>query len=60
MAFLCSGSLHEYEVKIVDTAGNVHVNHILAKDVETAAFNALELSSRRNCKLKDVRMCDEW
>ena len=41
--------------------GNVIVDYVLAPDVERAAWQqALELSSQRNCTLKDVRMIDEW
>ena len=42
------------------SVGNVIVDYVLAPDVERAAWQALELSSQRNCKLKDVRQIDEW
>ena len=52
--------MNEYEVKMTNEVGNVVVDYVLAPDVERAAWQALELSSQRNCTLKDVRMCDEW
>ena len=60
MAFLPTQSLREYEVKMQPPVGNVIVDYVLAPDVERAAWQALELSSQRNCKLKDVRQIDEW
>ena len=56
------GKLHydEYEVRMMNDVGDVRVEYVLAPDVERAAWQALELSSQRNCTLKDVRMCDEW
>ena len=51
---------YEYEVRMIDDVGNVHVEYVLAPDVERAAWQSLELSSQRKCTLKDVRMCDEW
>ena len=56
------GKLHhdEYEVKMMDDVGNVRVEYVLAPDSERAAWQAMELSSQRNCTLKDVRMCDDW
>ena len=60
MALLPTQSLREYEVKMIPEVGNVIVDYVLAPDVERAAWQALELSSQRNCKLKDVRQCDEW
>ena len=60
MAFLPTQSLREYEVKMIPEVGNVIVDYVLAPDVERAAWQALELSSQRNCKLKDVRQIDEW
>ena len=52
--------LQEYEVKMINDVGNVVVDYVLAPDVERAAWQSLELSSQRNCTLKDVRQCDEW
>lgn len=60
MAFLPTQSLREYEVKMKPPVGNVVVDYVLAPDVERAAWQALELSSQRNCTLKDVRQIDEW
>jgi len=60
MALLGKVHHHEYEVRMMDNVGNVRVEYVLAPDVERAAWQAMELSSQRNCTLKDVRMCDEW
>ena len=60
MALLRGRTLEEYEVQMVDDFENVIVDYVLARDVERAAWQARELSSRRNLVLKDVRMCDEW
>lgn len=60
MALLRTQSLREYEVKMITDDGNVVVDYVLAPGVERAAWQAMELSSQRNCKLKDVRQCDEW
>ena len=60
MALLGKVYHHEYEVRMSDDVGNIRVEYVLAPDVERAAWQAMELSSQRNCTLKDVRMCDEW
>ena len=60
MALLGRMRYDEYEVKMMDDVGNVRVEYVLAPSVERAAWQAMELSSQRNCTLKDVRMCDEW
>ena len=60
MPLLGKQRLDEYEVKMQPPVGNVIVDYVLAPDVERAAWQALELSSQRNCTLKDVRMIDEW
>ena len=60
MALLGKVHHHEYEVRMANDVGDVRVEYVLAPDVERAAWQALELSSQRNCTLKDVRMCDEW
>ena len=60
MALLGKVRYDEYEVKLKDDAGNIHGEYVLAPDSERAAWQALELSSQRNCTLKDVRLCDEW
>ena len=60
MAFLPPQTLREYEVKMKPPVGNVVVDYVLAPDVERAAWQAMELSSQRNCTLKDVKLCDEW
>ena len=60
MPLLGTQPLREYEVKMINDVGNVVVDYVLAPDVERAAWQSLELSSQRNCTLKDVRQCDEW
>jgi|GEM_PF-5471885 len=45
-----------YDVVLSDSG----VVNILAKDKETAAYNALELSLNREEQLIDVRLADEW
>ena len=60
MSLLGKHRYEEYEVKLIDDVGNVRVEYVLALDMERAAWQAMELSSQRNCTLKDVRMCDEW
>ena len=60
LALLGRQKYYEYEVRMMDDVGNVHVEYVLAPDVERAAWQSMELSSQRNCTLKDVRMCDEW
>jgi len=60
MPLLSQTHYDEYEVRMTDDVGNVRVEYVLAPDVERAAWQAMELSSQRNCTLKDVRMCDEW
>jgi len=60
MPLLGTQPLREYEVKMINDVGNVVVDYVLAPDVERAAWQSLELSSQRNCTLKDVRLCDEW
>lgn len=44
----------------MDDFENIIVEYVLAPDVERAAWQAKELSVRRNLLLKDVRLCDEW
>ena len=60
MPLLGTQPLREYEVKMINDVGDVVVDYVLAPDVERAAWQSLELSSQRNCTLKDVRQCDEW
>lgn len=50
----------DYVVTISDDVENVESIYVLARDAEHAAWQALELSIQRNCKLIDVRLCDEW
>ena len=60
MALLSRTHYDEYEVRMMDDVGNVRIEYVLAPDVERAAWQAMELSSQRNCSLIDVRLCDEW
>ena len=60
MPLLGQQKMDEYEVKMMTDVGDVLVEYVLAPDVERAAWQALELSSQRNCTLKDVRISDEW
>jgi hypothetical protein len=60
MALLPPQSLREYEIKLKPPVGNVILDYVLAPDAERAAWQALELSSQRNCTLKDVKQIDEW
>lgn len=60
LALLGRVRYHEYEVTMCDDVENVRTEYVLAPDCERAAWQALELSSQRNCTLKNVRMCDEW
>lgn len=60
MALLGRVRYDEYEVRMMTDVGDIRVEYVLAPDVERAAWQAMELSSQRNCTLKDVRMCDEW
>lgn len=60
MALLGRQRYDEYEVRMKDDVGNVRIEYVLAPSVERAAWQAMELSSQRNCTLTDVRMCDEW
>ena len=48
--------LNMYDV-VLSVSG---VINILARDKETAAYNALELSLDREETLIDVRLSDEW
>jgi len=57
---LLGNRFDEYEVTMMDDFENLIVDYVLAPNVERAAWQAMELSSRRNLILKDVRMCDEW
>ena len=49
----------DYEV-ILNDGDDIFTEYITAKDAETAAWIALDLSEYRNCTLKDVRLSDEW
>ena len=60
MPLLGTHPLREYEVKMLNTVGEVVIDYVLSPDAERAAWQALELSSQRGNELKDVRQCDEW
>ena len=60
MALLSRTHYDEYEVRMIDDVGNVFIEYVLSPDAERAAWQAMELSSQRDCTLTDVRMCDEW
>ena len=60
MSLLGKVRYDEYEVRMADNVGEIRIEYVLAPDVERAAWQAMELSSQRDCTLKDVRLCDEW
>lgn len=60
MALLGQTKYQEFEIRLTDDVGNVHVEYVLAPNSERAAWQAMELSSQRNYTLTDVRMSDEW
>lgn len=53
---LSHSPLREYEI----TLSSGEVMYILAANSEEAAWDALELSMDRTCKLVNVRRTDEW
>jgi hypothetical protein len=53
---LSHSPLREYEV----TLSSGETMYILAANSEEAAWDALELSMDRHCKLTNVRRTDEW
>lgn len=60
---LSHSQLQEYIVTLSnenDGFYSLDTIYILAHDSMEAAYNAMELSTDRNCTLKDVRLCDEW
>lgn len=50
----------DYKVMLEDDYGNITYMYVVAKDAETAAYNALELSLERNLTLKNVIREDQW
>ena len=50
----------DYKVILQDDHGNLTHEYVTAKDVETAAYNALELSRTRDLQLVNVIMEDQW
>lgn len=59
MALLGQSKWRTYIVTLAD-GDDVLTEYIMAPDTEHAAWVALELSDRRTCTLKDVRLEDEW
>lgn len=59
MALLGLTKYEEYEVRMMDDFENMIINYVLASNAERAAWQAMELSSRRNLTLKDVRLISE-
>ncbi len=53
---LSHSPLREYEI----TLSSGEIMYILAANSEEAAWDALELSMDRTCKLVNVRRTDEW
>ena len=53
---LSHSPLRQYEV----TLSSGEMMYILAANSEEAAWDALELSMDRQCKLTNVRRTDEW
>jgi len=60
MPLLGNSKYYEYKILLENNVGDVHESYVVARSAEHAAWSALELSKQRNCKLKDVRMMDEW
>ena len=60
MSPLLGNRYDDYTVMLEDDYGNVFYERVCAPDVETAAYNALELSTQRNLTLKNVIREDEW
>ena len=60
MALLGKVRWEDYEVLLEDEAGDLHTMYVVAPNSEQAAWSALELSTQRDCTLKDVRRLDEW
>jgi hypothetical protein len=50
----------DYKVILQDDKGNLYHEYVTARDVETAAYNALELSRERDLQLVNVIMEDQW
>lgn len=59
MPLLGNMNLEEYRV-LLDDGEELWTEFVLAPDLETAAFKALELSKNRDCTLKDVIRNHEW
>ena len=59
MRLLNRGKWQTYAVMLRD-GEDVWIEHVLAKDSMSAAYQALELSEHRNCTLHDVALIDEW
>jgi len=59
MPLLGKTQWEEYEITMMDDFENLVIDYVLAPSVERAAWQAYELSNRRNLLLKDVRLLDE-
>lgn len=60
MPLLGTTKYKEYKVLLENNVGDVQHTYVVAQDAEHAAWIGLELSIQRECKLKDVRITDEW
>ena len=60
MPLLGRAKYNDYQVILEDNAGDLHTMYVVSTNSEQAAWSALELSTQHKCKLKDVRMMDEW
>ncbi len=50
----------DYKVILQDDHGNLFHEYVVAKDSETAAYNALELSRHRDLQLVNIIREDQW
>ena len=50
----------DYKVILEDEYGFTYEEYVIAKDVEHAAWTALELSHDQNLTLKNIIREDEW
>ena len=59
MALLGETHWEEFEITMMDDFENIIVDYVLAPNIERAAWQAYELSNRRNLLLKDVRLLND-
>ncbi len=59
LALLGQSKYIDYEVTLQD-GDDVFTEYVMATSSEQAAWSAMELSTRRGCELKNVRVCDAW